>query len=65
MENSVKTLKEKIKKEKQKERKIRSIVLQNVKVMFPTHTTNVYHHTFIQLSDVLMSSEFLLNFTSL
>jgi len=65
MEKSVKTLKEKMKKEKQKERKIQRRELQNTKVRFPTHTANVYHSTSIQPSAVLMSSESLLNFTSL
>jgi len=65
MEKSVQELKDKIKKEKLKERKIHRQQLQNKKVRFSKHTTNVYHSTSIQPSAVLMSSESLLNFTSL
>jgi len=61
----IKTLKDKMKKVKQKEREIRRRELWNMKVRFPTHTTNVYHSIFIQPSAVLMSSDPLPNFTSL
>jgi hypothetical protein len=61
----IKTLKEKMKKDLQKEREIHRRELQNSMVRFPTHTTNVYHSTFIQLSAVLMSSGSLPKFTSL
>jgi len=65
MEKSVQELKEKMKNEKIKTRKKNRKQLQNTKVRFPTHTTNVYRSTSIQPSAVLMSSESLLNFTSL
>jgi len=64
MEKTVHELKEKMKKEKIKERNINRQQLQNTKVRFPTHTTNVRRSTSIQASAVLMSSESLLNFTS-
>ena len=65
MEKNVKSFKEKIKNDLQKERERQRSELQNTKVRFPTHTTNVYHSTFIQRSVVLMSSDSLPKFTSL
>ena len=65
LKDVIKTLKDKVKKDKQKEREIRRRQLQNAKVRFPTHTTNVYHCTFIQPSAVLMSSDYLPKFISL
>ena len=65
MENGVKTLKDKMKKDLQKERKKHWIEMQNAKVRFPTHTTNVNHSTFIQPSAFLVSSDSLPKFTSL
>jgi len=61
----IKKLKEKMKKDLQKEREIRKRELQNSMVRFPTHTTNMYHCAFIQLSAVLMSSDSLPKFTLL
>jgi len=65
VKNVVKNLKEEIKKNKQKGKEIHRRQLRNAKLRFPTHTTNVYHSTFIQPSAVLMSSDSLNNFTSL
>jgi len=65
MEKDVKALKEKMKKDLQKKREMHRAELQNTKVRFPTHTTNVYHSIFIQPSAVLMSSDSLTNLTSL
>jgi len=65
MENSVTQLKEKMRKGLEKESEQHRRQLQNTTVRFPTHTTNVNHSTFIQPSAVLISSESLLNFTSL
>ena len=45
LKDVIKTLKDKVKKNKQKEREIHRKKLQNTKVRFPTHTTNVYHCT--------------------
>jgi hypothetical protein len=66
-EKDVKSLKEEMKKDLQKERERHRREMQDVKVKFSTHTTNVYHSTctFIQPSAVLMSSDSLLKFTSL
>jgi len=64
MEKDIKAMKGKLERaKKEKERHRRS--LQNTKVRFPTHTTNVYHSTFIQPSAILMSSDSLPKFTSL
>jgi len=61
MEKGIKELKNKMKKDLQKQK----IEMQKTKVRFPTHTTNVYHSTFIQPSVVPMSSDSLHNFTPL
>jgi len=61
MEKEIKEVKAKMKKDLEKRR----IEMQNAKVRFPTHTTDVYHSTSIQPSAVLMSSDSLPNFTSL
>ena len=65
VKNIMKTFKDKMKTDRKKERGIHRIQLQNTKVRFPTHTTNVYHSIFIQSSVVLMSSDSLSKFTSL
>jgi len=67
MEKDIKALKEKMKGDLKKERERHRGELLDLKVKFPTHTTNVYHstRTFIQPSAVLMSSDSLLKFTSL
>jgi hypothetical protein len=67
MEKDTKSLKEKIKKDLEKERERHRRELLELKVKFPMHTTNVYHstRTFIQPSAVLMSSDSLLKFMSL
>jgi len=64
MEKEIKALKDKMKRDKKKEKEIHKRNLQNTKVRFPTHTTNVYQCTFIQPSAILMSSDSLPNFTS-
>jgi len=61
MEKEIKELKAKMKKDLEKQK----IEMQNWKVKFPTHTTNVYHSTFIQPSAVLMFSDSLPKFISL
>ena len=60
-----KEVKAKMKQDLEKQLEIHMREMQNTKVRFPTHTTNVYHSTFIQPSAVLMSSDSLPNFTSL
>jgi len=56
----VKQLKEKMRKDLEKEREQHRRQLQNTTVRFPTHTTDVYHSTSIQPSAYLLSSESLL-----
>jgi hypothetical protein len=65
MEKELKAVEDKMKKALQKQREIHTREMQNVKVRFPTHTTNVYHSTFIQPSAVPMSTDSLPNVTSL
>jgi len=65
MEKDFKAVEDKMKKALQKQREIHLSEMQNAKVRFPTHTTNVYHSTSIQPSAVFMSSDSLPNFTSL
>ena len=60
-----KEVKAKMKQDLEKQLEIHMREMQNTKVRFPTHTTNVYHSTFIPPSAVLMSSDSLPNFTSL
>ena len=57
MKDVIISLRDKMKKDKQKEREMQRRELQNAKVRFPTHTTNVYHSTFIQPSAVRMSPD--------
>ena len=65
LKNVIMTVKDKMKKDTEKERQIRRRQLKNTKVRFPTHTTNDYHSTSIQPSAVRMSSDCLPKFTSL
>jgi hypothetical protein len=65
MRGVIKKFKEKIKKDTKKESALRRRQLQNVKVRFHTHTTNVYQSTSIQPSAVLMPSDSLPKFTTL
>ena len=65
MEKEIKEVKAKVKRDLGKQKKIHRIEIQNAKIGFPTYTSNLYHSTFIQTSAVLMSSEYLSNFTSL
>jgi len=65
MEKDLKTFKEKMRADLKKEREHHRQELLNTKVRFPMHTTNVNHSTSIQPSAYLLSSESLLNFTSL
>ena len=64
MRGVIKRLKDKMKKDTKKERALHRRQLQNVKVRFPTHATNVYHSTSIQPSAVLMPSDSLPKFTT-
>jgi lantibiotic modifying enzyme len=57
MENEMKKLKQKIKNELKKEKENNKRQMQELKVRFPSHTTNVYHSTFIQPSTVLLSPQ--------
>jgi len=65
MEKYLKAVEHKMKKALQKQREMHMSEMQNAKVRFPTHTTNVYQSTVIQPSAVLMSSDSLPNVTSL
>jgi len=65
MQKDVKAMEDKMNKALQKQRQIHLSEMQNTKVRFPTHTTNVYHSTAIQPSAVLISSDSFPNFTSL
>jgi len=65
VKNAMRTLKDKMKEDRKKEKEIHRKQLQNTKVRFPTHTTNVYHSICKQPSAALMSSDSLSKFTSL
>ena len=53
MENNMRKMQNDFKNE----RKINRRKIQKIKVRFPSHTTNVYHSTFIQPSTVLLSPQ--------
>jgi len=67
-EKDSKSLKGKMKKELQKDREISRRDVHDTRVRFPTHTikcVQLYIHSFIQPSAVLMTSDSLPKFTSL